>query len=127
MKLLLIPLILLIPFKAFAFCDDWRTSDTVLAVSYSALLYMDWRQTMQGIGSNQQPGIYEKNIYLGRHPSDTALAQYMLSSAVGGLLLGCFLHGDYRTLWFSSLVVVELYAMNDNAHNGLNGSLSLKF
>jgi hypothetical protein len=104
---MLVLALLMLPARAFAFCDDWRTSDTVLATTYTALLYQDWRMTKQFIGTSKAT---ETSPLLSKHPSGTQIDAAAISSLAGAVVIGCFLDGTPRAVWFSFLSGVEFQA-----------------
>jgi hypothetical protein len=119
--------LLILPGTARAMCDDWRTSDTLLAAGFSTLLYLDWRQTKQFTGPNQQPGVREENVVLGPHPSATVVDSDALAAMAGALVIGCLLPNPYRTGWFSVLIGVEIYAVNRNEQHGFRSGVAVHF
>ena len=121
-------LLMLIPLQAFAFCDDWRRSDTVLLVAASALTIADWDQTRQiaSLPDRQtssdgsytiQP--YETNPFLGKRPKAEVVNLYFAAALAGQLLGGCLLHDEYRTMWFSFWIGSESAYVGNNAALGI--------
>jgi hypothetical protein len=55
-----------------------------LSALYAGSVAMDWRSTNTFLG---QPGAYETNPVLGRHPSRTRVAAWMLAGGTGAWLV----------------------------------------
>lgn len=119
MKTLLILFLLLMPLRALAFCDGWRTSDTVLTSAYTALLYQDWSQTKQFISDRHYN---ETSPALNSHPSGSSVDTGVLASLVGVLFTGCLLDDTARTAWLAVAAGVELQATQVGWRLGFHGS-----
>lgn len=143
MKLLIVPLfalLLLVPVPAYALCDDWHTSDTVLGITWTALLLEDWAQTRQAQSrettvTNQcaqqrdlttvcihtATSAFEANPILGKNPSAATVNLYMGAALAGGWAIGCYLPHDSRIVWFAFLSAFEFAVVSNNDRNGFRG------
>lgn len=107
--------LLILPVKAWAFCDDWRTQDTVLEASYWALHIVDWGQTRY---IAQHPDSFyeiESAWAIGKHPSVQTVDSYMLATGLLQTALSCAFTGTLRT-------AVQVYFVVDTGKAVLNNN-----
>lgn len=115
---MLVLVLLILPAKAFAFCDDWRTSDTVLAVTYTAFHVLDWQQTQERI----RLGWPESNQIMGRHPSANRVDDYFTVTLLGVYLGACILPNPWRDALLAAGIVVEFNVTQSNTKLGLRAT-----
>jgi hypothetical protein len=94
----------------------WTTKDSVFEFADQGIIAADWHQTQQIV---EEPGYYEYNPVLGRHPSMEKVNIVMASWAIVHMGISCVLKSTWRTTWQISTVVWELPL--DVIHNHNNG------
>lgn len=81
-----------------------------------ALLVLDCLQTLD---IKNHPGVYEKNVILGRHPSDAKIMVYFSAWIAIAILSMVFLSQELMLLLFSIIFVVQIKVIYDNKRLGL--------
>ena len=110
-------LVLCVPGLAVAVDDD-----TQRQVAVTALLVMDWGQTLD---MTDQYGEYEgeyaeSNPLLGRYPSRGRINTYFVSVIVGHYLIGRMMSANYRKGWQWGAIVLQGYTVSHNFRAGLH-------
>jgi len=96
--------------------DQWRTTDKALLVSSTALLMLDWFQTL---GIAEIDTLHERNPILGRHPSAGTVNTYFLLTEAGNTIVALKLKGWKRSAWLAAVTAVELRALHRGARFGV--------
>lgn len=96
---------------------SWNDTDKVLLTAVEASYYIDYRQTRQ-IAVNPRR-YYEHNQIMGEHPSVGRVNNYFLASAIGTYLLADVLPENYRRLFLSGALTVEVVTIVHNHKIGL--------
>lgn len=121
MKWILIFLILL-PSSLSAF-DKWDEVDITMETAFIGLLAYD---TLQTLDIKNHNGMYETNIILGEHPSDSKIIIYSISSAVLQFGIAHILPSDWRKAWIASGITLEAHCCYTNKRNGLTIRIPIK-
>lgn len=95
---------------------DWDTGDKQLFVASELMLLIDWKQTRE---SQQYPTKYkENNSILGEHPSAADINKYFAGAMLANYFIADYLT-NYRTVYLSSVIAVELVVIGNNRSVGL--------
>jgi hypothetical protein len=103
-------LILIILFPAIAsaqYFEPFTTQDYVLQSIYTAVTVIDWAQTKDFVSQ----GIEERNIILGKYPSQDRIDILIFSAIVVHGLITYALPRKYRFYWQSPWIVTEYVAV----------------
>ena len=107
--------ILLYAFPAFS--RDWKKEDTQREIIWTAILFVDYGQTMN-IAKNPDK-YYEYNPILGKHPSPSSVDIYMLSAAILHPVISYYLPPNYRKWWQYITIGIEMGAITNNFIAGI--------
>lgn len=113
-KTLILALCFLASGKAIA--DDWSTQDKVLFGLDSGLLIADWAQTRYIARNNQA---YEGNPIILRNQNSSGINGYFATALIANYAITNLLHGDWRTAYQASLLVIEVKYVSGNAFVGM--------
>ena len=117
-SLILAALLALLPFHAFAFCDDWTRENTVLEASFQGLTLIDWGQTLNVVSN---PNLAEANPILGPHPSRERINTLIPLGMAAHAALSCLLPaGPWREAWQVISAALEFSAVGNNATLGVS-------
>jgi|SRR5262245_53699158 len=97
--------------------DPWETTDYALAGATLAALAVDWGQTRY-IAKNTHR-YNETNPMLGATPSVGKVDTYFVGAMVGTVALAHVLPSDWRTLFLSGVLAVEIGAVSQNRSIGI--------
>jgi len=97
----------------------WTTEDKVKEVAAVALLYLDYRQTMEI--TTDEPHYSENNLILGKHPKANRVKAYFGIVTVGQGVLAAVLPDKYRSYALDGLLIVEIGAVARDYSIGLTG------
>ena len=97
--------------------DSWDKTDKVLATGAVGLLIVDWGQTRY-IAKNPEKHS-EMNPILGDHPSVGRVDAYFALATLGTIALAEILPRDYRKLFLSGVIGLELGVVARNHHLGI--------
>jgi transcriptional regulator with XRE-family HTH domain len=97
---------------------DWDSDERALAVVAVAATVADWGQTLY-IAENPQLNYYEKNPFLGDHPSRAQVNRYFAGALVGGAILAHQLPPRWRKLFLGTVAVLEVRTVAGNFHAGI--------
>ena len=97
--------------------DPWETTDYALAGAALAALAVDWGQTRH-IAKNPSR-FSETNPILGTNPSVGKVNAYFVGSMVGTVAIAHVLPSDWRTLFLSGVLAVELGVTQQNRSLGI--------
>ena len=100
-----------------AFADNWTREDTYRELTWTALLVVDYGQTMN-IARNPDK-FREYNPILGEHPSQSSVGLYMLSAAIIHPVISYYLPPKYRKWWQYISIGVELGTVGNNFGAGI--------
>lgn len=107
-----------VPFNSFAF-DEWKSHNTVLQATATALIVADWAQTRQFV--HNQPGTgqpYEKvNPFLRHNPDIVDI--YFPACIILNAAVAYVLPEPYRTVWQSGSIVFEAVIVERNHSLGV--------
>jgi hypothetical protein len=95
----------------------WTATDTVLQLTTTALIVMDWNQTRHCLSS---PTCQELNPILGRRPSQGAVATYAIGSALACAGISYALPRPWRNMWQTLTIGVEGHAVYRHLRVGLS-------
>jgi hypothetical protein len=116
--LILALIILLLPNNASSF-DEWSKQDIALEAVSLGLITIDWGQT-RDIAARPKRFHEEQNIFLGRHPSESAVNAYFISYLVLHPIITHVLPKKCRP-WFQGITIgLEGQAVIHNYSIGLN-------
>lgn len=101
---------------------EWTGTDTALELGWQALHFADWMQTLEIARKPEE--YFERNVFLGRHPSTGEVNAYMASTAVLHLLVSAWLDKPYRTAWQGITIVEVGIAVWNNHDIGLSVTLA---
>ena len=113
-KYLLIMVFLMLPSLCCA--GGWSTKDTILEAVSEGLTVVDWGQTNN---IRDHSGMIELNPILGRSPSRGAVNAYFGTWLAIHPLISYVIPSEYRTIWQSIYIGVELTAVGSNYKSGL--------
>ena len=113
-KILIIALIF---FATPVFASDWTREDTYRELAWTALLVVDYGQTMN-IARNPDK-FKEYNPILGEHPSKSSVRLYMLSAAIIHPVISYYLPPKYRKWWQYISIGIEAGAIGNNIGAGI--------
>jgi len=97
--------------------DPWETTDYALAGAAVAALAVDWGQTRH-IAKNPQR-FAETNPILGASPSVGKVDAYFVGAMVGTVALAHVLPSDWRQLFLTGVLALELGVVNQNRQLGI--------
>jgi len=112
--------VLVVVFMLFAipiYAGDWTRKDTYRELAWTAMLIVDYGQTMN-IARNPEK-YKEYNPILGDHPSESAVNLYMLSVAVIHPVVSYYLPPKYRKIWQYVTIGVEVGAVANSLSVGI--------
>ena len=113
---LVILAIVLVPSLCRA-ADPWESTDYALAGAALAALAVDWGQTRY-IAKNTHH-FNETNPVLGSTPSVGKVDTYFVGAMVGTVALAHLLPSDWRQLFLTGTLAVELGAISQNRSIGI--------
>lgn len=101
--------------------DPWTPAQKALGATSTALLVVDWGQTLDVQKHPHKDGMAytESNHILGAHPSRGQINTYFASAIVGNLAIAHLLPSKWRTGWLASVTVVEVVVTNHNRQLGV--------
>lgn len=88
-------------------------------VALGAFTYRDYKQTLD---IKNHEWAYERNVLMGRNPSDTRIRNYFLGMSISGLALTYVLPSEYRKYAIATGLALEISATQKNKRLGLRGS-----
>ena len=97
--------------------DPWEGSDYMLAGAALAALAVDWGQT-RNVAKNPQR-FAETNPILGPSPSVGKVDAYFVGAMIGTVALAHLMPRDYRRLFLTGTLTVELAAIEQNRSIGV--------
>jgi len=113
-KILIIALIF---FATPVFASDWTREDTYRELAWTALLVVDYGQTMNIARHPER--FREYNPILGKHPSQSSVSIYVLSAAIIHPIISYYLPPKYRKVWQHITIAVEVGAVGHNFGAGI--------
>jgi hypothetical protein len=110
--------------------DPWSVRDTTLQVVYTALVLIDWNQTLdfrsrQG-GSCHDGTRKESNPILGPCPSRARVNALIGSAILAHAAVTYLLPADYRPIWQGIFITLEIQAVHRNAQKRSRSQPGLK-
>ena len=115
MKRLALAALLAVAINAQA-ADEWTTADKSLAAGVITAYALDWAQT-RDISNHHD--LRETNPLLGEHPGYAKINNYFVATGLVTLGIAHILPSKYRKIFLTSVVVVEVGFIANNAHLGL--------
>jgi len=97
--------------------DPWEGTDYVLVGATLAALAVDWGQTRH-VAKNPER-FDELNPVLGTTPSTKRVDAYFMGAMLGTVAVAHLLPRDYRRLFLSGTLTVELAAIENNRSIGV--------
>lgn len=91
--------------------------ETAKQVAYSALHYLDYRQT-RNIAAHSE--LEEKNFFLGPHPSNKQINKYFATTLIAHWAITYAMPQEYRSLWQNSTIMLEVTVIGHNKQIGLS-------
>ncbi len=116
MKVILAALLIAV-LSAPARADEWSKTDIGLQAAATALMVVDWGQTLKA--ASQTDKYCEMNPILGKHPSRGRVNTYFATAIIGHAAISHILPQDYRRIWQSVFIGVELAATSINYQAGV--------
>jgi len=89
-----------------------------LLIASSGLLIADWKQTL--VIAKNPDMYYEKNVIIGKHPSEDKVNLYFGTCLLGNVLLPKLLTDKQQTYWYVGLIILESVVIRQNLQLGLN-------
>jgi hypothetical protein len=86
-------------------------------VTANSLLFVDMLQTVE-ISRNDK--FVETNKYLGKHPTEREVYEWFLLSIIGNNLVGELLPTKYSDIYYTSVSLEHLDAVDQNIQFGIN-------
>lgn len=118
--IVILALLILLPLRAFGFCDDWNTQNTVLQTTFLAEAAYDSYLSAQYLSHADSRNLHEENPIFGTpHPSEESFAEAFLAAAVIHTAIACYLTGDTRTAFQGTTIAVEFYVISRFASFGV--------
>ncbi len=105
--------------------DDWTQADTVRQVIASALMAVDWSQTLYAVdhtdkyGENNPNSYGENNFLLGRHPSRASVNTYFVIAIPANYAIARWLSPKWRPYFQYLTIGIEAAAVGNNARIGI--------
>lgn len=96
--------------------EKFSSEDWARQAAFWTLLAIDYGQT-RDIKNN--PGMYETNPLLGKHPSDERIRNYFIGAAIGHAAIAYVLPREYRVAWQWVWIGVEAGYVAHNYNIGL--------
>jgi hypothetical protein len=84
-----------------------------------AFTYRDYKQTLD---IKNHEWAYERNVLMGRCPSDNRIRNYFVGMSLAGLAITYALPSEYRKYAITAGLVLEISATQKNKRLGLRGS-----
>lgn len=95
--------------------DRWTTGDTLAQITFSVLVYLDWRQTIEFTQHpDKYPGYYEKNPLMGKYPDHERINFVMGGSLIAHTFIATQLPRPYRAWWQWIWIAVEADTVHSN-------------
>lgn len=106
--------------------DEWNTQDTVLQLTFSTLLIIDFWQTYTFLYTDKHQQSYvengvtytttynETNLFLEENPSKLKLFSYVGFCLVGHFLISYILPNPFRTIWQIAWSCIEIKYIRHN-------------
>ena len=114
------PLIVLVVMFSLG-CSTWTRQDTIRHASFTALMAIDYAQTMR-IADNPDRW-HEHNPIMGDHPSSRYVTLYFIGSYAVSTAIAALLPAPYREWWQYSAITVEAACVGNNYTIGLGVGL----
>src|SRR5512145_3387652 len=96
--------------------EPWSSKDKLLEGAFVLATALDWRQTRD---IKHHPHLYEQNRIMGRHPSDTTVDTYFLTTVLLHALVADQLNGKWRTAWQYTWIGLEVGTVQRNYALGI--------
>lgn len=118
--LIVLCLLILVPLRVFAFCDDWRWYNSVLLSGALAYTEADREQTIWFLHHTSQ---HETNPFFHGHPVDPDVNTKFLGASIVAALLACWISTPYRELFLGGWFYAEEGQVYSNVKNGIPTSV----
>lgn len=124
----LLALSLALPLSAQEWGKDWNTTDTVMETVAIGMYLCDLGQTLNIERHNSHPGnypkidapYYEKNVFLGKHPSRATINAYFAAMIASHIFIsGKLKHGWARTSYQTTTIFYSYSTVYANHQIGL--------
>lgn len=99
--------------------DRWRKEDTARQLIMTAIVTMDYKQTLD---ITRSPNHTERNPFLGEYPSKKKVRYLIPLALAGHTAVAYMLPHKYREIWQGVGIGVESWAVGSNDNNGLEQS-----
>lgn len=96
--------------------QSWTDEQRTLGAMYMTAHAIDWAQTRQII---REPGMWERNPILGRHPSRARVNAYFVITPIVGALLLDYLPSQHRTTALKVITTLEIATVAHNHYIGV--------
>lgn len=106
----------------YAYIPDknrWTDKDTAFQLGFTALAVIDWAQTINATRMQKDSGIIETNRIMGSSPHPDKVHLYMASAIVTHAAISYLLDEEYRRIWQSTGIGVELASVGRNWSMGI--------
>ena len=103
-----------------AVADEWTEDDTIVQLTLTSVMMVDWMQTMNGVQSGKAS---EMNPLLGPHPSRQRINLMIGGAILGHAAVAYILPQPMRRIWQVTVLVAEVGAVAGNATLGIGLSL----
>jgi hypothetical protein len=91
--------------------NAWTASDTILEVTFVAVLAVDMSQTLW---FTRHTRLEESNPIMGTHPSTARILTYNAACAATHATIAYLLPKPYRTIWQATWIAVEAQSVGWN-------------
>ena len=115
-KLLTIILICLMFPTTISAQDKWVKKDTIYQATFLTLMAVDYLQTKE-IARNSN--YYERNLILGKNPSQNEVDLYFLSTAILHTGIAYYLPKKYRRYWQGVFIGIQIGCVGHNYNIGI--------
>jgi len=131
MKLSLLALVLSCSLLSSQETSKWTTADTVFETTWQVLNVVDWRQTSNihntfavsntdPLTGHQTFAVYEEgNKILGKHPKQSSINQYFVTTALLHYTVSRVLPTKGRHTWQAATIVYTLTVVRNNVSVGV--------
>lgn len=96
--------------------DKWVKKDTIYQATFLTLMTVDYLQTKE-IARN--PNYHERNIILGKNPSQNEIDFYFLSTAILHTGIAYCLPKKYRRYWQYVFIGTQIWCVGHNYNTGI--------
>lgn len=98
--------------------EGWTTKEKVLFAVSEIAQVADYQTTRDLLYGYPKGTYYERNIFLGPHPSRAKLNLFQAASMAGNYFIADRLNHEDREKWLTSVILIEVLATRHNIQIG---------